>query len=524
MISVELVDDERSRRRITSSIDLDKVRLLAASSGIHTDRPLPVPLGVLRKEILIDFRVLGQNGSQIPVAASERNSEAWQGALMHIVRNASEFQDFRNGLGDSLEGVLTALGEDVAEAVYPITSCARLGITSAVLKLRGTNMLEEAIKGIRGSELWDAEGVDRDTVWNVLFETGKQHQEGEVSFVDLLKCAIGSFTPVVEIESSARRVVVVHDLQVASGTGVKMIRDPWYDFRAEVSEGMARRRRTHHDRTMLVALLMALTFLHGVRFAGRACWACVRWVLEFVGILGFPVGVETSMISHASREHLQVTGPKGSYVARLDCRRTMKQDSIEPSALLKRVTRHRGILYNRSSEVIFDPAYKYELMASMRPRLTGFLTPAVAALAVATLFSWLCWINATTIARDDAPTGGVDLNTVLLFSSSLWSLYVARPDEHKYRGMMLLFPRLAVVLSSIAPAAIALTGIFFGAGSTKWNDGPRTHGEAVSLVESVAKISFTVCLGVCAYFLVFGMIASWARWRVLFHSEKNDNP
>ncbi|MCL2089739.1 MAG: hypothetical protein FWH11_00685 [Micrococcales bacterium] len=538
IVSVEPIDGERSLRKVSIDINVDKVRRFADDAGLSSQGGLLVPLGLLRKEIILDFSVTDQDGRPTSVLFSEKNSEVWKEVLLYIVRTAPEYRRFRGQHQASLDEICDLLGNDIYEVVTPITACDRLGASPAMLELSSTFALRAAIKRYledkedpATARRWARLSITRDAVWDELFGAPISQQRGKISFVELLKCAILCFIPIIEIypAPAAKQIVIKYEFQMVSS--VMPVRWSFSKYSAKVHESIAEKEHAE-GRRMSSLRRVRRSATGGMRWILKFLVICVNWLAEFLGFFGYRVKIDTAMVSHASREHLKVVCPDGVYAWRLKYKPSpnnpaalalvLPQESGAasqiPESIMKRVTRDRAILYNRSRYVVFDPAQRCRVTARLRPRLTGFSMAALVTLTIATTLSWLCKERPDLLAGSDQLGSVNAFSTVLLLSSSLFSFYAARPDEHRYRGLMLTFPRTVVALSGAAPAVIAITAMYHSVGP---GASDCAIEEAEKHITNVAEWAFLGCRIIFAYLLAFIVVGLFARGLTLLHKENN---
>ena len=542
--TIQLIDDERLLHRVSLDIDLEDVRRrLNRSLGLNRhsgaarripwrkDEPLQVPLGILSKEFLLDFSVVDQEKNPLSLMTSEEDTKVWQNTLLRIVSKdeCAEAANFRQKYRECYKKVLRAISSDIIEIVGPIDSYRRLGlgnqdsrwiskrlteatrphIAKAVLRLDTSYALQAAVAGfkINDTSRWESlvptsdarcasedvrreirEGAwrkIREEVWRELFKI--------VPFAHYLKLAIGHFVPVVSIAGRGNRGIVKYEYQTSVATNWRRRDAVSYEIavrceRAALSAtretmSLSSQKRDSDaggtDEPRRGSLIAQLLPVRALAFRQR------------LGISPAWVEIDTSLATSAEREHLKVICPKGVYIENYQYE--PYNSSTRDEYLRARITRERATLYTKpqpglreNSMLEFQPDRVSKFILYIRPRLTGFRTSALIAVAVATALSLASWKRADKVMawNDGDPPELSALMAILLFTVSLLSYVAVRPGEHAYRSRLLSGPRTAVVLSCALVVSIAGCAEFQG---------------DVGAIKIVAAISFFVCLVLLVY-------------------------
>lgn len=493
--TIEMVDGENWTQRVSIDVDMGRLQAIAESVGVRDAGHLSVPLSILKKGLMLDFSASDENGRPLAILASERSASIWQSVLLYALWSHGTLRTMQSQF--SLQ-VVASFANDLLRVVGPIDACRRLRISDALLQEKSNYALLLAIRHhLNATTVFRADSP-RWKAWEMAFALP--------DFAGLLKCAVANFVLIAEIptndssnDEDRRRRVFKYSLR-ESRTFPSPLRGLCSSYFAQARE---RRAASRYD--LAGKMTTMLSFLGGLvwhstnvwKLVAAVLWKLLQWALSAVAMQAYAVRLDTSLVGHASREHVRLVCPPGVCMA--GPLRSSKQSKFSQSDEIRgRVTRGRAMLYTKIAEPSFDPSQLHEVRALMRPRLTGFLTPAIVSLAISLFLSFISWKQASRTILSDHSTLDA-LTTVLLLSASLSSLYVARADEHKYRCRMLTVPRTGIAASGVAVGFIAVAAIF---------------DQSVGFVEFVAHQSFLFSLGVSVFLFVFWGLAKISKERV----------
>lgn len=482
--TIEMIDGESWKQRVSIDIDVEALETVADACGLGIDDDLPVPISVLPKGLLLDFSLTTDDGRPMAAYASERSAQAWRSVLLQSLRESGALSAYSSF-------AIEYLADDLIRIVAPINALEHLSLPREILAEESAHALRRAIR--RRLRI-DGNGVIATARWT-LWEKALEVQE----FTSLLKCAIVNFIAISEVSISncSRRHILKYSIQ-ESQTFPKSFRDLSATYTAQRQESFAEAETALGFPTARARAVrwVAWHTSNDVWFIRALTWKTITWLMSMLGFAAHAVRLDTSLIGQASREHVRLICPPGVCIAgqlRYSTRERAPSAArtTDRSTIRSRATRGRAMLYTKVGRPTFDLSYRPSVLALLRPRLTGFLTPAIVALLISTILSFLSWQNAEWITKN---RGSIldSLTTLLLLSASLSSLYVARADEHKYRCTMLKVPRTAIAISGVSVGMIAIVEIFLGAESP---------------VSSVAFWSLIVCLTIVGYLILFWLCA-----------------
>lgn len=578
--SFEPIDEDNIQQKTSIDINVKVLKEYAHLSGVQITDTMLVPLGLMRRGLLPNLSVLDEEGHPMPLLESELDANLWKGILSHFLKTDKGCMEIINFYRYYKEFNFRDLEDDILCIVEPIDTLSELEflpgetLNAEIMNLPTTYALCRAVllflmkkqrfnsRSLR-YQIWkklllegrrdlDKEYKDYNQLgqaltpqtpdlekqrkyleqkredWERAFQNSKQQkdQNNVIFFIDLLKTSLLYFIPVVEMATTSPRYIIKYQ--------VKDTRGNLRNSNTGYSEDIAQNQETfaykmwNRENTYPVSLdnnektsqdWHTFCRAHSIHIRRRKAHPVIESAMDRLGLRPVKLWLDTSLISHASREHIRIICPPGVCVARLlefyktkaRSKDTVLQQTAPDNALggleraYTRATRDCVMLYTRAGQnVVFDPARSPRARLYLSPRLTGFWSPALFMLLVSIALSALSWAYADRITKSYIDT----VVTFLLLVASLSSLYVARPDEHRYRGIMLAWPRFFVALSGILVASIAAALIFV---------------HRVSFVKGVALTSLVGCVLIFTGFLIFGNIHFQNRNAILAHSGESTN-
>lgn len=547
--TVQVIGDERFLRRVSLDISMEDVRKRLNCARRNHDMPeLPpnarigVPLGILNRELLLDFSVVDHQKNPLSLMTSDDNTMVWLSTLRQTIEKGGvESAAFCTRHRGGLDEILDIINSEMKEIIGPIDSYRKLGLGLPYLRgLRGwlaeaarpgtvdeilrtptSYALKEAVLSYasnddgwnRMAQTYEEEGgfptplQIREEIWRGLFDIPQ--------FVEHFKLALGSFIPVVLVDDPRERCVVKYQYQTTQ-TESWSYTDALSRYFALRSERDARLRESElHVRTGSETRNDNETDGRSL-FVKDLARVSVHKVLQLTGIGAARVMVDTSLSTFAAIEHLKVICPKGIYVQSYSYEPYTEGDGPQTTDdyLRVRATRERATLYTKSeleSKPEFHPNRMSRFTLYMRPRLTGFRIPALVAVAVAAVLSFASWQRADRVMvwRNDDPPNLSALTTVLMITVSLLSYAAVRPGEHAYRSRLLNGPRAVVVLSCALVVLIAGCAVFH---------------VAIDSIQRVAEFSFFTCLSSLAYLLFISLQGEFLGRRVAMREDVAEDP
>lgn len=453
--TIDMLDGENWKQRVSIDLNFHTLASVAGFPEWPPKQPVIVPISILRKGLLLDLSVTDNDGHPLPVVASERSAEAWKSIL---VRSLHEHRQAANSSSNLSPQQIDLLSGDLAALVGPIDAMT-------LLKIRPENLLQDSYYALREAilrRLAAVHGIDDDarrSAWTAAMEIS--------DFVHLLKCAIECFVALVELPtvnesgSPVSRTILKYSIQ-ESQPFPSNLRGMWAEHAAQRKEKLAGSPFQGGGGISSLQYAIGLGVWHfsnDWKLLLALVVKTAKAILSFLGFRAHAVRLDTSLVGHAAREHVRLLCPPGVCISG-PLQYTVSKSHAASDEVRVRTTRGRAMLYTRVREPQFSFSNQPRALVPLRPRLTGFLTPASIALTVSVLLSYLAWQRADFILRErDAVTDS--LTTILLLSASLSSLYVARADEHKYRCTMLNWPRTSIALSGVAVGLIAVVMIFY---------------------------------------------------------------
>lgn len=439
-----LIDGEDSKQKASIDIDVAKVKEVARTTEVAETPKMLIPIGFLRKGLLLDFSVSGQDGQPLSLMKSDKDELISKGILLHHLKNQAEYSDI---VGSLSERQIEEIEKDILKLTSPMNTVDKLELLPKVplhLEVFGLSTTHALRKAIL-SYLKQRTGCNQYETWYKLLEIE--------DFVSLLKVAITHFIPVVEIPTADSRYIVKYETRESSQTR-HLLKNLDEGHLAQCQEEFARLELPDGD------------WKHFKRSFMRKRWRTrlkylILFIRQWMGLLPFELALDTSLVGHDSREHIRIICPPGICIASFDYEHASVQSVChDRSVEMFRITRERAMLYTRATTTVFDTAKACRARVGLRPRLTGFGIAALVVVLVGLLLGLVSHFQASVVlagceSQIDA------LMTILLLSTSFASFYVARPDEHKYRCSMLVFPRGAVFASGISVAFIAAVALFF---------------------------------------------------------------
>lgn len=130
------------------------------------------------------------------------------------------------------------------------------------------------------------------------------------------------------------------------------------------------------------------------------------------------------------------------------------------SEVVIRATPERAVVYTRGFRSEFGANFRNSVEVSFRPKRRGFIRPISAVSLAATGISSLSLMFMDAALGEHRASIVNGLVTLLLLSSTLFSAYVVRPEEHDLRAEMLAWIRALVGIGAfgngMAAASVAL--------------------------------------------------------------------
>jgi hypothetical protein len=478
----ELLDHLRVRRSVSIDINVNTLRRFAVDYGLTVENRLAAPLGILHKQLLIEFSVEDAGGRPLSLLTNDYGGDSvLERVLLHLVDREGGFQP---RLGNNYQNFVEAIESDIFHITHPIDARKLLNSqlddrAEASTMMEVDSVLMKAILSRLDDRPWllDDSLPRREDVWRQLFSIRR--------FVDILKYAIDRFVQLVAVPVDTDRIIIKFD-HIETGH---------WPLNQENSVGLISNARPggripDRPRSHGVATRLRLAF---------------RSLGQFVGITPTRVSLDLSSMSRCPREHRIFSCPNGVCATGMKyLPESVQEDPSNDTTVMRQVKREETLLYVRSSRAAYTARLSPVVDLYLRPRLTGFYTAALTALIVSTLLSSMSFLFTDSIIKCGKLTDSVSsITTLFLVSSSLFSLYAARPAEHSYRGRMLRLPRFLVGFSGTAPTLVVGTAIF---------------ASETNAVYVAARIAFVVCVINFLYFLAFSSICYKARGGVIRRS------
>ena len=437
------------------SLDIDTVSLYEQAKNVGIGIPgryLAIPLGIFQKGLLLDLSVTDNDGYPLPVLTSDKDARIWRIFLIKTLRDKKKIT--------AIQAEDPVFKDEIDHLVAGINSCAELGASPQILAQPGNYLFKSLI--LKRIADFHPTG-DRDVLWQSILASQL--------FVERLKCAVLNFIPIVAIPMTHRRYMVKYTLEEHDSMDLKPSVQALEDVEWREYEASCEARRL--DKARLPMEEDRKEWRKTFRRSNRWRQWRRRWTLRFhrllqgLGVNSYPLAVDTSQVTFAMREHIRIVCPTGVCIGDAIHGESSVPKSSSPSEppdalgiARIRITRERAILYTSVSEPVFDPAKTRRLVVGIRPRLRGFFGPAVIVVTYSLILSAAAWIMCPQIVCSsntiDAAT------TLLLLTQTLGSMYVASPDEHRYRTAMLRWYRLAIIINGMLTALIAIALAFFG--------------------------------------------------------------
>ena len=403
--TVNFVDSHRIERRTSLDLDLARVRDLAAKSGLGRRlRTVYVPLGLLKKNLMLDFDVRSSSGEPLVLATSDQDSRASQAVL---VARAARHVDPR------------ALTGDVREQLFRIAR--EMPHSDDQRALSGDAQGDLTILGWK----FGSTSLPAQQTWSRLFSI--------TEFRELVVAFTLRFMPIIGLEDGRDRCIV--------------------KFRTVESEGFPPASGVF-SLAGVFALSERLYFVEapttGIGGVGSSVDCRPRQHLRIEA----PAG--TFMTDATMIRFVGGDAP--------DSLRPAKSADV----VHKRVTMERGAFYSfpqpgerYSVLLLLMPRLEgFALPAIVGATLSGvlLLSGTIAEFSLGTLDRIL--------GTDGGGAGNTEAAVaLLLIVPSIFLAYLARPGEHEVRAEQLKWLRYAVGLSSAAVAPAAVAAIAFTSSS-----------------------------------------------------------